>query len=119
MAARPLGQLQQDRRRAARAGRSARGALEAYQDSLAIAQKLAAQDPGNAAWQRDLIVSNVKLAEVAEAKDGEESEAKRHYRAALDIAIALRDSGRLAPVDIWMVSDLEARLARVSAAAAQ
>ena len=32
------------------------GALEADQDSLAIAEKLAAQDPGNALWQRDLIV---------------------------------------------------------------
>ncbi len=33
------------------------GALKAYQDSLAIGQKLAAQDPGNAGWQRDLSVS--------------------------------------------------------------
>ncbi len=33
------------------------GALKAYQDSLAIAEKLAAQDPGNAGWQRDLSVS--------------------------------------------------------------
>jgi tetratricopeptide (TPR) repeat protein len=91
------------------------GALKAYQDSHAIAQKLAAQDPGNAGWQRDLIVSHWKLAEVAESQDGQASEAARHYRAALDIALALRDSGRLAPVDAWMVEELEARLERVSA----
>ncbi len=47
--------------------------------------------PGRAAWQ-----------------------ASRHYRAALEIAVALRDKGRLAPVDAWLVGDLEARLARVS-----
>ena len=91
------------------------GALQAYEQSRAIRDKLAARDPANAEWQRDLIVSNVKLAEVAE----EASKAKRHYRAALDVAVALRDAGRLAPVDAWMVEDLEARLERVSAQAAE
>ena len=33
------------------------GALKAYQDSLAIADRLAKSDPGNAGWQRDLSVS--------------------------------------------------------------
>jgi len=33
------------------------GALEAYRASLAIAQRLAAQDPANADWQRNLSVS--------------------------------------------------------------
>ena len=116
LAARPLGQLRQDRRRAAREGRSRRRA-QGLPGQPRHPQKLAAQDPGNAGWQRDLIVSNVKLAEVAEAQDGQASEAARHYRAALDIAVALRDSGRLAPVDAWMVGELEARLERVSAQA--
>jgi tetratricopeptide (TPR) repeat protein len=93
------------------------GALEAFEQGRAIADKLAARDPANAEWQRDLIVSNVKLAGVAESQAGKTSEAAKHYRAALDIAVALRDSGRLAPVDGWMVGDLEARLARVSAQA--
>jgi hypothetical protein len=62
------------------------------------------RDPDNAVWQRDLIVANVKLAEVA----GEASAAARgHYQAALDVAVALGDAGRLAPVDAWMVEDLE------------
>ncbi len=38
---------------------------------------------------------------------------------ALEIAVALREGGRLAPVDGWMSSELEARLARVSAQAAR
>ncbi|MFO1067519.1 MAG: hypothetical protein U1E14_03240 [Geminicoccaceae bacterium] len=41
--------------------------LQSYRDSLAIAEKLAAADPRNTGWQRDLIVSHVKLAEVADA----------------------------------------------------
>ena len=32
-------------------------ALKSYQDSLAIADRLAKADPGNAGWQRDLSVS--------------------------------------------------------------
>jgi hypothetical protein len=91
------------------------GALKAYRDSLAIREQLAARDPGNAGWQRDLIISNVKLAQVAESQQERRSEAAGYYRAALGIAVALRDSGRLAPVDLWMVEEFEARLKRVSA----
>ena len=40
------------------------GALEAYRDDLAIRQKLAAQDPGNAGWRRDLSVSFDKIGDV-------------------------------------------------------
>ncbi len=54
------------------------------------------------------------LAGVAESRVGQTGKAARHYRAALEIALALRDKGRLAPVDAWLVGDLEARLARVS-----
>ena len=38
------------------------GALQAYQDSLAIPETLAARDPGNAGWQRDLSVSTTRSA---------------------------------------------------------
>jgi hypothetical protein len=37
------------------------GALKSYRDSLAIAERLAKSDPGNAGWQRDLSVSYAKL----------------------------------------------------------
>ena len=89
------------------------GALEAYEQGRAIAETLAARDPANAEWQRDLIVSNVKLAQVAQ-QDGRAAEARRHYGAALAVAKALQESGRLAPVDAWMIGDLEARLAALA-----
>ena len=51
---------------------SARGnldaALKAYQDSLAIAEKLAAQDPSNTEWQRDLSVSFDRIGDVQSAR---------------------------------------------------
>ena len=37
-------------------------ALKSYRDSLAIADRLAKADPGNADWQRDLSVSYRKSA---------------------------------------------------------
>ena len=89
------------------------GALAAYEAGHAIAKRLAEQDPGNAGWQRDLIVSRVKIARVAELKDAPR-EAQRHYQAALDVAIALRDGGRLAPRDIPMIGELERRLAALA-----
>ena len=46
------------------------------------------------------------------------ADTKRHYGAALAVAKELQASGRLAPVDAWMVEELEARLERVSAQAA-
>ena len=39
----------------------------AYQAALAIAQRLAAADPGNAGWQRDLSVSHNKIGNLAVA----------------------------------------------------
>ena len=70
-------------------------------------------DPGNAGWQRDLIVSNVKLAEIA-GRAGGSAAAQGHYQAALEIATDLQASRRLAPRDAWMVTNLEARLAALS-----
>ena len=44
------------------------GALSAYEAALAIAERLAAADPGNANWQRDLAVSHNKLGDVRVAQ---------------------------------------------------
>jgi hypothetical protein len=85
------------------------GALAAYEAARAIAERLAASDPGNAEWQRDLIVSNVKLAETR-AASGDGQGAAAHYRQALAVSHELAGSGRLAPTDAWMVEDLERRL---------
>jgi len=56
LAARSVGVLQQYRRRAGCAGQSAE-ALKSFRDGLAIAERLAKADAGNAGWQRDLSVS--------------------------------------------------------------
>jgi hypothetical protein len=40
------------------------GALKSYKADLAIAERLAKADPGNAGWQRDLSVSNERLGDV-------------------------------------------------------
>ncbi|MFZ1813828.1 MAG: tetratricopeptide repeat protein [Rhizobiaceae bacterium] len=79
------------------------GALVAFQASLVIRKKLAAGDPSNSQWQRDLIVSHVKLAEVGD-------DPVSQYEKALAIARELKRTGRLAPSDDWIVSDLEIRL---------
>jgi tetratricopeptide (TPR) repeat protein len=49
-------------------------ALKSFRDSLAIAERLAQSDPGNAGWQRDLAVSHAKLAG-ALRKGGEKAKA--------------------------------------------
>ena len=38
------------------------GALKSYRDGLAIRERLAQSDPGNAQWQQDVISSNWRLA---------------------------------------------------------
>ena len=43
------------------------GALTAHEESLAIARKLAAADPGNVVWQRDVSVSLNKVGDVRRA----------------------------------------------------
>ena len=39
-------------------------ARKAYEQSLAIAERLAKADPSNSGWQRDLVVSYIKLGDV-------------------------------------------------------
>ena len=67
-------------------------ALKAYQDSLAIADRLAKADPGNAGWQRDLSVSYDKVGDVLVAQ-GNLAEALKSYQDSLAI------SERLAKAD--------------------
>ena len=83
MAARPVGVAQQDRRRAGEQG-NLPAALTSYQASLAIAERLAQADPGNAGWQRDLSVSHNKIGDVLVAQ-GNLPAALTSYRASLAI----------------------------------
>ncbi len=86
------------------------GALAAYEQSLAIRQDLAEADPGNAGWQRDLIVSHWKLATVA-GEEAKAAEAAAAYREALAIASAMQSAGTLAPRDAWIPDELRRRIA--------
>lgn len=66
----------------------------APRDALAIRERLAAADPGNAGWQRDLSVSHNKLGDVLRDQ-GDGAAALRSYRDALAIAerLAAADPG--------------------------
>jgi tetratricopeptide (TPR) repeat protein len=93
-----------------------RPAMDAYSEAKGIAERLAGSDPGNAGWQRDLIVSHWKLAELLEKMADRQAEAAAHWSQALEIARRLADEGRLAPADDYFVEELERRLAAASQA---
>ena len=78
-------------------------ALKADQAGLAI-RAARTRRPGNAEWQRDLIVSCVKISEVFPA------EARAMLTRALAIAHQLRDERKLAPADAWIPDDVARRL---------
>jgi tetratricopeptide (TPR) repeat protein len=67
-------------------------ALKSFRDGLAIRDRLAKTDPGNAGWQRDLSVSDNNVGDVLKAQ-GNLPEALKSFRDAL----AIRD--RLAKID--------------------
>jgi len=77
---------------------------------LAIAERLAKSDPGNALWQHDLIVSCKKIADCSPP-----GEKRANLSRALEIAQTLHTSGRLAPADKWMLGVLAKLIAEVSA----
>jgi hypothetical protein len=54
-------------------------ARQSYNDSLAIRDRLAQSDPGNAGWQRDLAVTFAKLA-LVHKQSGDKSEARDSLR---------------------------------------
>ena len=76
---------------------SARGnleaALKAYQDGLAIREKLAAQDPSNTEWQRDLSVSFDRIGDVQSAQGNLEA-ALQAYQDGLAMAEKLAAQDR-------------------------
>jgi tetratricopeptide (TPR) repeat protein len=71
-------------------------ALRSYQASLAIRDRLARADPGNAGWQRDLSVSHEKIGDVQRAR-GETSQAIAAFERALNIC---REAQRRNPDDV-------------------
>ena len=71
-----------------------RAALGSYRASLAIWERLAAADPGNAGWQRDLSVSHNNIGDVQRGQ-GDLAAALGSYRASLAIRerLAAADPG--------------------------
>ena len=72
------------------------GALKSYRDSLAIIDRLAKSDPGNAGWQRDLSVSYEKIGDVQVAQ-GDLPGALKSYRDSLAITDRLAKSDPATP----------------------
>ena len=66
-------------------------ALKSYRDGLAIIERLAQSDPGNAGWQRDLSVSYNDVGDVQVAQ-GDLTGALKSYRDGLAIAERLAQS---------------------------
>ncbi len=60
------------------------GALKSFRDGLAIAERLAQADPGNAGWQLDLGISNERIGNVQMAQ-GDLAAALKSYKARQDI----------------------------------
>lgn len=73
------------------------GALAAYREALAVRQRLAAADPSNAGWQRDLMVSCCKMATMAEQSGS--GEAAQWWRKAYEMLSAMKQRGIMLPTD--------------------
>jgi predicted acetyltransferase len=79
-------------------------ALQSYRADLAIAQKLAAQDPGNALWQVDLTKSQIKVALI----ETDATLQNKLLNQALTTLQALRSAGKLDATDRAWLEKLEA-----------
>ena len=66
--------------------------------------RLAKAAPGNADWQRDLIVSYVKISEIDRPKS------KALLTAAAEIANNMQSKGILSPRDAWIPGDIARRI---------
>jgi hypothetical protein len=74
------------------------GALKSYRDYLAIAEKLAKQDPSNADWQDNAAWSRYCIAKVLiQIKDSDRNEARRLVVEGIDIMKRLEHQGALDP----------------------
>ena len=99
-------------------------ALTSYQASLAIRDRLAKADPGNAVWQRDVAVSNERIGDV-QSKRGETAKAIAAFDRALNF---YRELQRRNPADVpsrvfsvvplWRLGRLRGRKGRTDLEAA-
>jgi hypothetical protein len=85
------------------------GAERAYQARFAIAERLAAADPDNAQWQRDLYVSCWRMADLTERTDP--GQALGWWRKAHDALARMRARGmHLSPADEGFLEQLERKV---------
>ena len=77
-------------------------ALAAYKASLAIADRLARADPGNAGWQRDLALSHGRVAMIL-LRQGERERALSAFRQGREIILKLKAA---APSNATLPKDL-------------
>jgi tetratricopeptide (TPR) repeat protein len=85
------------------------GALDAFDEGLAIARNLAARDKGNAGWARDVWVSYWKLAQVDPGNAGS------HWAEVVARMEDMSARGILAPVDLPYLDTARANLAAAQA----
>ena len=85
-------------------------ALDAYQQSLAIAKRLAEQDKSNSGWQRDLIVSLYKIGTTTAKMGAQDSlgQAQEFLRTALNLADKYSGPDRQQLIDTlnWTLQNL-------------
>ena len=85
-------------------------ALDAFQQSMDIREKLAAADPGNAGWQRDLWVSYWKIADISEKAGNTESQ--QLWQKAHDILAGMKKKGMfISPGDEQFLAILKKKIA--------
>jgi len=85
------------------------GALRCFTESKTIAERLAASDPANAAWQRDRWVSYWRLADHCE-KSGQAEEAKAWWKKAYDTLADMKARGlHVSPQDLGFLGRLRAK----------
>ena len=85
------------------------GALRSFTESKTIRERLAASDPANAAWQRDLWVSVWRVADLCE-KSGQAEEAKAWWRKAFDTLAGMKAGGlHVSPEDLGFLGRLRAK----------
>ena len=68
------------------------GALAAFREALGIGKRLAAQDPANAGWQRDLAVSYCKLAQIYH-EQGKGTETTQHLKLGRQTLRGMKEMG--------------------------
>ena len=86
-------------------------ALEAYQQSPTIRERLLAQDRQNVEYQRNLILILTSLGTALDAQ-GKHIDAKFYFQKCLEKQLAMKENGTLQPDYVPLIEEVEQRLNR-------